>query len=281
MHELLLPANNPRPGIPGAPLDMSVNATMEAAFTIVCALPALFVVFLTIRAMVKNRDFVMPVLLLGGIIGMIGESVVDYMGGVWWPVSGGWEAFNLVGVNIPWLVVLVYPWLLGGQAYWAYTSFERGITRRKLWQLVGIFAANEVVLEAIGINLLGTYAYFGPQPLNFWGLPLWYVPCNAIGPVVAGAMTYVLRRRLHGIRVLGAVPLLGMGFVGTYAAIGFPVWISLNSDWPIGAATLAALATYGMGYLVVILIEEITRPVKPAPAPAPVDGRAAEGRAHA
>jgi hypothetical protein len=92
MHEVLLPATNPRPGIPDAPLDMSVNATMEAAFTIVCGLPALFVVALTIRAMVKNRDFVLPVLLLGGILGMFVEPILDYMGGVWWPGFGGWEA---------------------------------------------------------------------------------------------------------------------------------------------------------------------------------------------
>jgi hypothetical protein len=258
---------------------MSVNATMEAAFTVVCGLPALFVLVMTVRAMVKNRDFVLPVLLLGGILGMFVEPILDYMGGVWWPVFGGWEAFNLLGVNVPWLVVLVYPWLLGGQAYWAYRSFERGITGRGLWQLVAIFAVNDIVLETIGIKLLGVYSYFGTQPLNFWGLPLWYVPCNTIGPVVAGALFYVLRNRLTGIRLLGAVPLLGMGYLGTYAAIGFPVWISLNSNWPIGVATLAGLATFVLGYLLVILVEEITRPS--AAATASAGGRVAEGLTHA
>jgi hypothetical protein len=267
--DLIVLAVNPRPGIPGAPIDSAVDATMEAAFTVVCGLPALLVVALTVRAMVRNRDFVMPVLLLGGIIGMFVEPILDYLGGVWWPTTGSWEAFNLLGVNIPVLVVLVYPWLVGGQAYWAYRSFERGITERGLWKLVGVFAVNDIVLETIGIKVLGAYSYFGTQPFDFWGLPLWYVPCNAIGPVVEGALTYVLRRRLTGVRLLAAAPLLPMGYLGTYAAIGFPVWISLNSGWSAAVATLAGLATFVLGYLLVILVAEMTGTGRTAEASAP------------
>lgn len=249
---------NPRPGIPGAPIDMTVDPTMEAAFTIVCGLPAVLVVVLAARALIRDRNYVFPVLLLGGIIGMFVEPILDYMGGVWWPTVGDWEAFTLLGVNIPVLVVLVYPWLLGGQAYWAYRLFSRGAGERELWRLVGIFAVNDIVLETIGIRLLGAYAYFGEQPLNFWGLPLWYVPCNAIGPVVAGALFYVLRRRLTGFRLLCAAPLLPMGYLGTYAAIGFPVWISLNSGWSSGVALLAGVATFALGWLLVVLVSEVT-----------------------
>ena len=271
------PVTEHRPGIPGAPVDMTVSGTMEAAFTIVCGLPAVLVLVLTARAMIKDRNFVMPVFLLGGIIGMFVEPILDYMGGVWWPFEGSWQAFNLLGVNVPLLVVLVYPWLLGGQGYWAYRSFERGITTRRLWQLVAIFAVNDIVLETIGIKLLGVYSYFGTQPLNFWGLPLWYVPCNAIGPVVAGALAYVLRRRLTGIRVLAAAPLFPMGYLGTYAAIGFPVWISLNSGWAMPAATVAGLATFGLGYLLVLLVAEITRTGSEAPAPVADETRELDG----
>jgi hypothetical protein len=78
----------------------------------------------------------------------------------------------------------------------------------------------------------------------------------------------VLRRRLTGIRLIAAAPLLPVGYLGTYAAIGFPVWISLNSGWPMPAATLAALATFGLGYLLVILVAEITGTGSDAPAPA-------------
>ena len=268
IYPLTVQSTQHRPGIPGAPVDTAVSAGMEAAFTIVCGIPAILVLVLTARAMIRDRNYVMPVFLLGGVIGMFVEPILDYMGGVWWPFEGSWEAFNLLGVNVPVLVVLVYPWLLGGQGYWAYRSFEAGISRRGLWRLVGIFAVNDIVLETIGIKLLGVYGYFGTQPLNPWGLPLWYVPCNAIGPVVAGALAYVLRYRLTGVRRLALAPLFPIGYLGTYAAIGFPVWISLNSGWPMWAATVAALATFGLGYLLVLVVEEVTRTGRVAPAPA-------------
>jgi hypothetical protein len=260
MLDLVLPVTDPRPGIPGAPLDMTVNGPLEAVFTIVCGLPVALALALALRGIVKDRNLVLPIFLLGGMLGIFVEPILDYMGGVWWPLSGGWDAFTLLGVNIPVLVILVYPWLLGGQGYLAYSAFERGITRTRLWCLVGLFGLSDIVLETIGIAALGVYRYFGTQPLNFWGLPLWYVPCNAIGPVVAGALTHLLRRRLTGVRLLAAAPLLPMSFVGVYAAIGFPVWISLNSGWPMWAAVLAGLATFALGCLAVMVVEEATRP---------------------
>src|SRR5438270_10652939 len=104
-------ATEHRPGIPGAPVDSAVDATMEAAFTIVCALPTVLVLALTLRGLLKHRNVVLPVFLIGGVLGMFVEPILDYMGGVWWPLHGGWDAFTLLGVNIPWLVVMVYPWL--------------------------------------------------------------------------------------------------------------------------------------------------------------------------
>jgi hypothetical protein len=109
----------------------------------------------------------------------------------------------------------------------------RGITVRRLWALVGIFAVNDIVLETIGVRVLRVYAYFGTQPLNPWGLPLWYVPCNAVGPVMVAALFHVMRNQLRGWRMLAAVWFFPMSFVGVYAACGWPVWISLNSDWGI------------------------------------------------
>jgi hypothetical protein len=258
MLDLVLPVTDPRPGIPGAPLDMTVNGPLEAVFTIVCGLPVALVLALALRGIVKDRNIVLPIFLLGGMLGIFVEPILDYMGGVWWPLYGGWDAFTLLGVNIPVLVILVYPWLLGGQGYLAYRAFEQGITRTRLWCLVGLFGLSDIVLETIGIAALGVYRYFGTQPLNFWGLPLWYVPCNAIGPVVAGALTHLLHRRLTGVRLLAVAPLLPMSFVGVYAAIGFPVWISLNSGWTMWAAVLAGLATFALGCLAVMVVEEAT-----------------------
>ncbi|EHB58770.1 hypothetical protein MycrhDRAFT_1206 [Mycolicibacterium rhodesiae JS60] len=257
MESVQLLATTYRPGIPGAPIDAAVNPTAQAIFTAICLVPAVICIGLAIKSLVKDRDTLWPIFLVGGTIGMFVEPILDYMGGVWWPVHGDWEAFRLLDVNIPVLVCFVYPWLLGGQAYYSYRSFQRGITVRKLWMLVGIFALNDIVLETIGIRLLNVYSYFGTQPLNPWGLPLWYVPCNAVGPVVAAALFYVLRDQLRGWRVLAGVWLFPMSFVGVYAASGWPMWVSLNSEFGMLAATIASVLVFVQAALIVMVVAKM------------------------
>ena len=169
----MLFGSDDRPGIPGAPVDMTVNSTNHLIFTIIIAVPTVIVVVLAVRAMVRDRNFLWPVLLLGGVIGILVEPILDYMGGVWWPKQGSLQAFTALGVNIPWFVVLVYPWILGWEAYYSYRVFSEGATRRRLWNLVGLCSLIDIAIETIGIRGLGAYAYFGTQPLNPWGLPLW------------------------------------------------------------------------------------------------------------
>lgn len=246
-----------RPGIPGPPVGAAVNPTAQAIFTAICLLPALVCIGLAIKSLVKDRNGLWPIFLLGGTIGMFVEPILDYMGGVWWPVHGDWEAFRLLDVNIPLLVCFVYPWLLGGQAYYTYRAFQRGITVRRLWVLVGLFAVNDIVLETIGVRLLNVYSYFGTQPMNPWGLPLWYIPCNAVGPVVAAALFYVMRHHLRGWRMLAGVWFFPMSFVGVYAACGWPVWISLNSEWGMAASTAASLLVFVQAALIVMVVAKM------------------------
>ena len=85
-------------------------------FYAICGIPSALTTGWAVWAAVKHRNYAWGLFLIGGVAGMFVEPIIDYMGGVWWPLNG-WEAFTLLGVNIPWLVPLVYPWLLGGGAY--------------------------------------------------------------------------------------------------------------------------------------------------------------------
>ena len=266
-----------RGGIPRPPVDMHVSATNQAVFTLLCAIPSAYAIALAVVAVVKNRDYVWPLFLAGGLLGVAVEPLLDLFGGVWWPTHGDWRIFTIVGVNVPLLVVMVYPWILGGQAYLAYRCVAGGMTRRRLWQLVLLFSLTDIAIETAGINGLHVYAYFGRQPLNLWGLPLWYVPCNAIGPIVAAVLFHLLRGRLTGPRSVLLVAVLPMGFLGTYAMIGFPNWLSLNSDWPPVAAQLCGVATLLLGYLLVTAIDELTA-TQPHPAAGPRGPSASEQR---
>lgn len=247
--------------VEGPPVEMSIDVAKHAAFTIVCAVPTVGVLVMAARGVVKHRNFMWPLFIVGGTLAMFVEPLIDSLGGVWWPTHGDWEAFTVVGIHLPWFVPIVFPWLLGGQAYLAYRAFERGCNRRTLWSLVGLFALTDFLLENVGLQL-GAFTYYGSQPLVMFDLPLWFVPCNALGPVLAGALMHVLVRTkaLPGARILLAAGVFPMSFLGVYAMCAFPMWISLNSGWGTGAATLCAFATFTLAYLLVQIVAALVVP---------------------
>lgn len=256
-----------RPGIPNPPTDMTISPTKFLAFTLVCGIPSVVVVALAVRGVIKDRNFLWPLFIVGGALATFVEPVIDYMSGVWWALPGSITAVTLLDVNLPIFVPIVFPWLLGGLAYLAYQAFERGCSTRKLWSLVGTYFLADAVLEFVGMKVLGAYRYYGTQPLDFlYDFPLWSGLCTALGPIAAGALLYVLRPHLRGFGVVMVVGVFPMSFLGVYAVVGFPAWISLNSGWGRGPATLCGLASLGFGYLLVRIIAAL---VTAAPAPTP------------
>lgn len=231
------------------PLGMRTYAADEAAFTLVCAVPLIVSVVLAIRLWRRERNSIALFCLFGGAIACVVEPLLDSNGGVWWP-AGGWDAFTMAGETIPLLVIMVYPWLLGGQGFLAWRAFDRGADARSIWRLFGLFLLVDVVLETIGIGM-HTYAYFGNQSLDFWGLPLWYTPLNAGGPLIAGAIFYLLAPHFTGIRRMLLLLVFPMSFALFYAGAGFPMWLSLQSTWPRWLSDGAGLMTLLLAYMLV------------------------------
>jgi hypothetical protein len=266
--------------VPRPPVGMGHNGTRELIFTIICAVPLIAGVGWAVRRLATHRDPLLLLCLLGGATASVVEPLLDINGGVWWP-RGSWEAFDFVHVNVPLLVPFVYPWLLGMQGYVAWRAFSRRADARAIWRLVAIFAAADILLEWAGLNL-DVYAYYGTQPLKIFGLPFWYVPLNAGGPLIAGAIFSLLRPSFGGPRIVALLGVFPMSFALMYFGCGWPMWLSLQSDWPIGTATAAAALTYGLSYLMIRTVMAATRTPgatvvdvadewQPAPAGSPVN----------
>jgi hypothetical protein len=245
------------PPVPGPPISMGQSDTRELIFTVICAVPLIVGLAWAVRLLVKNKNPLLLLCMIGGATSTLVEPLLDINGGVWWPLES-WEAYHLAHINIPWLVPLVYPWLLGMQGYIAWRAFSNRVDARTIWRLLAAFAASDVLLEWAGLNL-DVYAYYGTQPLKILGLPFWYVPLNAGGPLIAGAIFYLLLPHFRGPRILALLGVFPMSFALMYGGCGWPMWLSLQSDWPIGTATLAAIGTYGLAYLMIRTFMVATR----------------------
>jgi hypothetical protein len=113
------------------------------------------------------------------------------------------------------------------------------------WIFTVIFIFDCVAISiAVFMDLLG---FYGNQPFNLWGYPLWWAAIDSPQPLIAGLMMYWFLPRLQHTRTkllfVFLVPPISMGAI-TGAAI-FPVALALNTaqsgllSYVGGGATLA------------------------------------------
>jgi hypothetical protein len=216
---------------------------------------ALAVVLVWIVAECRRLKTLLPLfILVGGGAACITECLWDVLDCVWYPQIGPAPIYRLFNISVPLWVVGGYSLYIGAQGYWVYNQIaNRTLTVRKFW-LFYLFAwASDVILELPNLQL-GVYAYYGPQPFNFFGFPLWQAMGNAMAPVFIGAVIYYWRdvfTRFGGLLSL-IVPAVAM--VAALSVVGWPIWVALHSGagyaatYPAGALSL--LLSLAIGYLI-------------------------------
>ena len=156
------------------------------------------------------------------------EPVVDVLGLVYLKEEGALGTFTILDRTMPLYICFVYPWYVGGLGYLAYRIFQHGVTMKDLFGIWAVDAVIDVFLESPGI-LAGTYLYYGHQPFDIWGFPLWWGFVNPVMPMLAGALIYQLRPHLDKPWKLPAViPFIPMADGIANGATAWPMWAALN-----------------------------------------------------
>jgi hypothetical protein len=250
--------------IPVPPINGHAPHASETVFDIFIFIPLAIALVLAIRQAAQRKNPVLLYCIIGGAFAATLEPVVDVLGLVFLKQHGAVETFTVLGRTMPLYICFVYPWYVGGLGYLAYKLFERGITMRALFQLWLLDFVIDIFLESPGI-LAKTYSYYGHQPFNIWGFPLWWGFVNPVMPMVAGAMIYKLRPRLAGAALLGVIPLIPMADGLANGATAWPMWITLNQQNVNYAITYAAgfitlgLALYSVWMIGLIVAQPAER----------------------
>lgn len=264
--------------IPQPPTGLEMNATGQTIFTIGVTIPWIVLVVLGVRYLLRDRSPALLLFLVGGAICIVMEPVVDVLGMCYFPRINQWVGIETFDRPIPLFMWPVYSWFVGGQAYIFWRLFQRGMNRSQLWKVWLTVMGVNVVLETPGL-LMDVYTYYGPQPFNLWGLPLWWPPVNSTMPIVAAFLIHKMTPYLTGARILAVIPFMPMADGLANGALAWPVWTALNADIGFWATYPAAVATFGLGALAVwvmskgLPVEEtvsvplVTRRQQPVPAP--------------
>ncbi|WP_167109321.1 hypothetical protein [Mycobacterium sp. DL592] len=225
----------------------------EVLFTIFLGIPVLFGVFFAIKHLVTGRGPLLAFCLIGGGIACLFEPIVDTLGLCYIRQGAVTTTFSSMGRDFPLFINFVYIWYVGGLAYLAYRIYRTGVTRKAVFQLYLIDVFINIWLESPGV-LMGAYEYYGPQPLNFWGLPLWWVCVNPLMPMTAGALIYRMSPHLPGWRLALVIAFIPMSDGIANGAAAWPVWTALNLNASLWVTHLAWLVTLGLALTAVWIL---------------------------
>ncbi len=256
--------------IPTPPVNFKASSAQDVfsiAQMVLCAVGFL----LAFRELRRGRGPVLLWFLLGGFLACLWEPIVDVLGQCWLPSRGQhWEAFTLLNRHVPLMMPFVYSWFVGGQAYLFYRLFERGTTRRRLFELWGLVFLVNIALETPGIAT-DVYTYYGKQPLDLWGFPLWWGFVNPLMPMIAATLVLRLRSHITSGAMLAVATILIVpsadGVANAFAA--WPVIAALNTDVGYAGTWIASFVTLGLAAFVVWIIGLVVAP-EPADLPAAV-----------
>ena len=243
----------------------TMPAAAQLLFTVVTGVPMLIVLGIAINHVRQSKGPLLLFCFIGGALAALFEPVADVLSCLYFPVLGQHTAFTALGRPIPWALVFAYPWFVGGQGYLAYRIFAKAVPAVRIWQLWGIFAVCNVLVETPGV-LTGFHTYYGNQPLDFWGFPLWQAAVQSIMPMAAGALIFALHGTLgDGWKLAAVIPLLPMADGMVNAGLALPIWLTLGSDSSLFVTYLGAAATIGMAaYAIWLLTALLARTTVPA-----------------
>jgi hypothetical protein len=247
--------------IPQPPIHDEMPKTAETVFNIFIFIPLGIALAIAIRHLIGGKGPLLLYCIIGGGLAATFEPVVDVLGLVYLKEENALGTFTILDRTMPLYICFVYPWYVGGLGYLAYRLFERGVTMRDLFILWAVDAVVDVFLESPGI-IMNTYLYYGHQPFDIWGFPLWWAFVNPVMPMVAGALIYKLRPHLSGAKLAGVILLIPMADGIANGATAWPMWISLNqADVSYVWTYLASFVTLGLAlYAVWIIGIAVARP---------------------
>ncbi len=241
--------------IPQPPVDAVMPKTAETIFNVFIFIPLGIGLALALRKLFKGQGPLLLYCILGGALAASFEPVVDVLGLVFLKERGALGTFTILDRTMPLYICFVYPWYVGGLGYLAYKLFKRGVTMRDLLLLWAADFLVDIFLESPGI-LAGTYLYYGHQPFNIWGFPLWWGFVNPVMPMVAGALIFHIRPHLNAAWKLPAViACIPMADGIANGATAWPMWAALNQANVSYVWTyLASFATLGLALFSVWII---------------------------
>ncbi len=236
--------------IPEPPLDMLIDKNVELYITSALGAIAVSALIYCLIQWARTGRPIALLLFIGGGAMMVFEPMVDTVGGCWFPTNS-WVGFEAYGRPLPVWLCLSYFFYFGIASALVWMGLRKGMTRAQIWIAFVAAMMGDLVFES-ALLTVDPYTYYGHQPL--WlsnGFALWWMPVNALIPVVLGAVVYCFDDYFRGWRSLAIVPVALTTSAAVNASIGWPSWLVINTDYSWIVTQLGGVATFALAFTII------------------------------
>jgi hypothetical protein len=239
--------------IPKPPIEMVMSPyywpIADANFFIL----ALLMIWI-VREAIKTKRLLPILFMAGAAVASLLECIFDVMVLVWWPEHGPRPEYRFFNISVPLWMLAAYPWYIGGMGYYSYRSLKNGMTRVGLWKLYFFGWIANFALEMPPLQFGNIYAYYGNQPFRVLDFPVWMAMTNCLMPILAGALIASLDDVLRGTRSLMTIALIPMAVGSAEIAVGWPIWLALNSGQGYRVTYAAGVIVLGLSLMTTYLV---------------------------
>lgn len=242
--------------IPAPPRDMEWWSTGTYISLIIAGLADLTLIILGIRDYVRTKSLIPLCLGMSALAFVVPEVFVDILGGVYMVADPHMQVFTILGRDMG--LFIFVGWMSYG--FVPYAMYKLLTTRPKtkaLWVMLLVAGVANVVNEE-WLLLFKAYHYYGNQPLVLGHLlPWWWIPCNAVGSLLAASVAYRYRHLLRGWRAVALFVTSPLCLMGVYGLIAMPGFIAVNGAYPWWVTQILGLAVFALGILVFMAVQHL------------------------
>lgn len=249
-----------------SPTGTVMPAIPQLVTTIIYGIGAVIFIVIAIRLAMRERSAVPLLLLLGSMLTLYLEPIVDVLGNALHPVQGQFNVVTSNGHPVPVAVLVGYVWYFAALPLLCYPILKnRNLSQVFVWKSFAAVVLSAALVEQIPLYF-GVWVYYGYQPFKIGFIPTWWCFANTAAVIVPFILIYGIYPKLKGFKSLAIALLMPCGAFMGHAAAGWPMYNALGTDtlnFPQWIIQFSSLLSIGLALFVVwVLMEMLNIPWK-------------------
>lgn len=237
-----------------APTGLIMPAMPQLITTSVYGIAALIFVIFAIRLAIKQKSAVPTYLLIGSMLTLYLEPVVDLLGNAVHPQIGQFNVITTNGHPVPVAVLIGYIWYFAALPLLCYQKIlDQSLSQNFVWKSFAGVIISAALVEQIPLYF-GVWEYYGYQPFKIGFMPSWWFFANTAAVILPFLSIYALMPKLRGAQQIIICFIMPCAAFMGHAGAGWPMYNALGTDTETTSSTLIQFASIASSLFAILIV---------------------------